>query len=314
MANRIKLVVKDNALIEASYALDVVEQRIILLAILAARENQTTIKMGQLLAIHASQYMEVFNVERHAAYEALQNGVKGLYEADFTYTQIDQGITTVYKSRWVDKIGYTDKTATIQLSFASDVIPLISELENRFTQYDITQVASLKSRYAIRLYELLIQWRTTGKTPRIDLQELRGKLGVLDHEYKVMHAFKSRVLDKAISEINEHTDIKASYEQHKSGRIIVGFTFSFKQKSKPKTKAQDIERDPNTADLLANGFTDGQLARIAANAQFKADYNHMISPTNPANHSPSAWVSEMVKRLKTDPSQFNKRPLEFYLA
>ncbi|WP_180176860.1 RepB family plasmid replication initiator protein, partial [Acinetobacter sp. Q278-1] len=35
------LVVKDNALINASYNLDLVEQRLILLAILAARESNT---------------------------------------------------------------------------------------------------------------------------------------------------------------------------------------------------------------------------------------------------------------------------------
>ena len=37
-----KRVVKDNALIEASYTLDVAEQRVILLAILEAREQKNT--------------------------------------------------------------------------------------------------------------------------------------------------------------------------------------------------------------------------------------------------------------------------------
>ena len=48
--------------------------------------------------------------------------------------------------------------------------------------------------------------------------------------------FKTKVLDFAIDQINEHTDIKASYEQHKEGRSITGFTFTFKEKSKPKVK------------------------------------------------------------------------------
>ena len=67
--------------------------------------------------------------------------------------------------------------------------------------------------------------------------------------------FKSRVLDAAIDQINDHTDIKAEYEQHKRGRSIVGFSFSFKQKSKPKTI--NHERDPNTPDFFIK-MTDSQ--------------------------------------------------------
>ena len=55
--------VKDNALIEASYTLDVAEQRVILLAILEAREQKTLIEAGSLLRIHASSYIHQFNVD-----------------------------------------------------------------------------------------------------------------------------------------------------------------------------------------------------------------------------------------------------------
>jgi plasmid replication initiation protein len=45
------------------------------------------------------------------------------------------------------------------------VVPLITRLEERFTTYELKQVSQLTSRYATRLYELLIAWRNTGKTP-----------------------------------------------------------------------------------------------------------------------------------------------------
>lgn len=62
-----------------------------------------------------------------------------------------------------------------------------------------------------------------------------------DDEYQRMHHFKSRVLETAITQINEHTDIKATYEQHKKGRTITGFSFKFKQKVQPKI---ETKRDP----------------------------------------------------------------------
>ncbi len=49
-----------------------------------------------------------------------------------------------------------------------------------------------------------------------------------------MNNFKVRVLDMAINEINEHTDIDIKYEQQKQGRKNVGFTFEFKQKKTNK--------------------------------------------------------------------------------
>jgi plasmid replication initiation protein len=55
-----------------------------------------------------------------------------------------------------------------------------------------------------------------------------------------MHHFKNRVLDTAITQINEHTDIKTTYEQHKQGRTITGFSFRFKQKHSRKLKLNVI--------------------------------------------------------------------------
>ena len=69
-----QLIVKDNALIEASYTLDLAEQRLILLAILEAREQQTLIQAGSLLRIHASSYINQFEVEKHTAYKVLRSG------------------------------------------------------------------------------------------------------------------------------------------------------------------------------------------------------------------------------------------------
>ena len=54
-----------------------------------------------------------------------------------------------------------------------------------------------------------------------------------------------RVIEQSIKQINEHTDITASYEQHKKGRTITGFSFKFKQK-KPKQAEIAIET-PKTA-------------------------------------------------------------------
>ena len=56
-------VVKDNALINASYNLDLVEQRLVLLAIIEARQTGKGINANDALVIHASSYIENFGVK-----------------------------------------------------------------------------------------------------------------------------------------------------------------------------------------------------------------------------------------------------------
>ena len=250
------LVVKDNALINASYNLEVTEQRLMLLAIINARETGDGITADSKLQIHASDYMRHFDVDKKTAYEALKNAVDNLFNRQFSFREVRKGTDFIVKSRWVSRIAYATNEATLEITFAPDVVPLILRLEEHFTSYQLKQVTQLTSKYAIRLYEMLIAWREVGKTPQIELLEFRHKIGVEDTEYKDMHNFKKRVLEPSIKQINEHTDITVTYEQHKKGRLISGFSFSFKQKSKPKTI--NHERDPSTVDMFCN-LSDSQI-------------------------------------------------------
>jgi plasmid replication initiation protein len=252
------LVVKDNALINASYNLDLVEQRLILLAIIEARQSGKGINANDPLTIHAESYINQFSAHRNTAYEGLKSACKALFSRYFTYQEPRGKAIANIQSRWVSQIAYIDEQAKVEIIFAPAIIPLITRLEKEFTKYDIQQVSGLSSGYAIRLYELLIAWRSTGKTPIIEINEFRKKLGVLDTEYKQMNNFKSRVLEPAITQINEKTDIKIKVEQHKTGRSITGFSFKFKQKQTAiSEKTISTQRDQNTPDLFTK-MTDPQ--------------------------------------------------------
>ncbi|HBI8880766.1 replication initiation protein RepM [Acinetobacter colistiniresistens] len=253
-----ELVVKDNALINASYNLDLVEQRLILLAIVEARESGRGISTNKPLVVHASSYINQFDVARQTAYQALKNACKDLFARQFSYQEKrEKGVANI-TSRWVSQIAYIDDTATVELIFSPAIIPLITRLEEQFTSYELTQISGLTSAYAVRLYELLIAWRSAGKTPVIELSDFRQKMGVLDGEYTRSDNFKKWVIEKPIEQINEHTDITVTYEQHKVGRTISGFSFKFKQKQKPKpNKKIDPKRDPNTTDFFIP-MTDAQ--------------------------------------------------------
>lgn len=249
---------KDNALINASYNLEVSEQRLILLSIVRARETGKVIDATSMIRIHATDYMTRFNVNKHAAYEALKSAVNNLFGRQFSYSIIDEqtGNKKNVKSRWVQQVAYIDESAILEIAFTIDVVPLITRLEQNFTSYQLKQVSQLTSKYAIRLYEILIAWRELEKTPIIEISDFRYKLGLEKHEYKAMNHFKSRVLDIAIEQVNKFTDIEASYEQFKSGRTITGFQFKFKHKKKKSDQ-------PYEALELFNGLSDKQIQYFA---------------------------------------------------
>ena len=252
-----ELIVKDNALINASYNLDLVEQRLILLAIVEARESGKGINANDPLTVHAESYINQFGVHRNTAYQALKDACDDLFARQFSYQSLsEKGNVINHKSRWVSEVAYIDNEAVVRLIFAPAIVPLITRLEEQFTKYEIQQISNLTSAYAVRLYEILIAWRSTGKTPLITMYDFRQKIGVLETEYKRMYDFKKYVLDIALKQVNEHTDITVKVEQHKTGRSITGFSFSFKQK-KSATHSVESKRDPNTLDLFSK-ITDKQ--------------------------------------------------------
>ncbi len=238
---------KGNDLITASYSLTLAEQRMVLLAIACGQ--------GQLDGLHkvtAEQYAETYKVTRQTAYEALQAAAAQIFERRYsTREQLEGGKVRHAMKRWVSEVAYIEGGAHVEMRFAPAVLKYLDDLKSKFTAYRLEQVADLTSVHAIRLYELLMQWRSLGQTPKYELSFFRDLLGIEPNEYKEMANFKRRVLDVAINQINEHTDIKATYEQHKHGRKIIGFSFSF--------VLNQPNRDPNTVDMLT-GQTDAETS------------------------------------------------------
>lgn len=295
------LVVKDNALIEASHKLSEVEQRLILLAILKAREVGDKVEelKDKELVIHASDYTNAFGVDRDAGYKSLKKAVMGLYQAEWGYHYINsKGNVVVRYERFTQSAVYIENEATVKFMFANAIIPMLVELERNFTSYEIEQVAHLQSRYAMRLYECLIRFKAS-KTLTITLDELRFRFGLLPNEYILMSNFKNRVLDLAVREINANTDITVSYDQHKQGRTITGFTFKFKQKAKT-AKADKAERDPNTLDLFVP-MTDNQRFAFAKKISRLPEASHLAK--GQANTSYDAFAEQIAKDLLDNDKQ-----------
>lgn len=307
------LVVKTNRLNTATQNLSLTEVRIMQLAIIDSRETGKGLTSDKPLTISASRYAEAFNVTRQTAFEAILSAEKTLFDRRFSFLDADDNMV---KSRWVQRVKYLYDEASIEVILTYDVVNEITRIDGYdrfFTQYLLEQTANMSSAYSVRLYELLVQWKSAKKTPVFELMQFREQLGVEPEEYKLMSDFKKRVLQKAVDEINETSDLKVSYVQEKKGRRIVGFKFKVLTKAQPKKKTEDNTRDPNNGDMFTiDGLSDKQLLRITRHKGFIGTYGFLA--TGDAGRDWNKFSEFMVNEIKKDPAKFSKkRPIREYL-
>jgi plasmid replication initiation protein len=155
-------------------------------------------------------------------------------------------------------------------------------------------------------------WRSTGQTPTIQLQDFRKRIGVLDNEYERMYDLKKNVLDIALVQINKHTDINVSYEQYKQGRVITGFSFTFKQKKKTEDKKtkSDTDKEQNlnneikpSSSWQTKGLSEAQIKKIACKLKEFVDANRDKISSN--DHRGYAQIFSDWKVLLKDPKHIN---------
>ena len=238
MAKTSELVVKSNRLVEACYRLNLIEQQIILFAISRSRDEQLGLSPNNPVTIAASAFVKVFGTNESKVYGQLKEALGDLFERSVTIYDTDPatGKDRTVTTRWISDKAYIDGAGHIQLTFAPRVIPYITRLESEFTSYRLEKISGMSSAHAVRLYELLVQYLTIGKR-EIELSDLRKSLGLTD-EYKAIKDFKKRVIDVAVAQINEHSDIRVSYTQRKTGRTVSHLIFAIK----PEPKSDQVKR------------------------------------------------------------------------
>jgi plasmid replication initiation protein len=268
MNSKNELVVKSNRLIEASYRLTLAEQRIILFAIVEARRTQKGLSADTFIDILAADYAAMFDIPVKQAYEQIKEAAQTLFYREFILydTRPETGNERMTKGRWVSAASYIDGDGVIQLQFSGVIVPYITKLEAEFTRYKLEKIAHMSSAYAIRLYELLMQWGSVGRR-EVELEWLK-KILMVDKNYERLDNFKKWVVDVAVAQINAHSDLTASYTQRKTGRVVTHliFTFALKEEAaqeKAPAKAKETHAEIRASDLFKRLRSHGIGDRLA---------------------------------------------------
>lgn len=213
-------VVKANALIQKSrYSLTLTQQKQLLYIIskIKPTDNPETE-----YTFNARDFCRICNLEGDTK-GYLTHTSKAFDDIGRLVITIDEGDRLI-KSHWFNEMVYDKKTDTFTVSFGKNITPYLFQLHRLYTQYSLETVLAMKSKYAIRLYELLLSYRNMRIKQVYSIDELKELLDC--NTYKTFQHLQSRVLIPAIEDINSLTDIKVRYDTLKEGRRIVAIEFT----------------------------------------------------------------------------------------
>ena len=122
-----------------------------------------------------------------------------------------------YTQFWLfQRVHYVLGEGRIEIMFTVDSIALLKELKNNFTTFELQSALRMTSKYAKRIYQLCSQWKDLGQSKKFPILEFKHNIGLVDakgnEDYDRIGNFKARVLDLAVKQINEHSDVRISYE------------------------------------------------------------------------------------------------------
>lgn len=269
-----KTIRKSNALVEASYRLSVYEQRLILACISQIGVNDEITDQVS-YRVTAAEIARAAGVTPQSAYQRLKEAIQQLWKREVTIYQAPNGgekLDAPTVVRWIQsRTEYSEGEAYVEVQFSQKIIPYLTELSREYTKYKFGDVSKMSSGYAVRLYEILVQWDGVGKR-EVDIEWLKESLQVGD-KYPAMKDFKKWVLQPSIDQVNKHSPLDVEWSQRKTGRKVthIIFTFSLKQQALPKPK-KEPEKKPSGRMLF--GFHESVLnenARPGETYQMVAD-------------------------------------------
>jgi plasmid replication initiation protein len=220
-----ELVVKANALANAAYTLTVAEQKIILSAITQVRRDEA-VTDEIMYSISANALADMGGFAAKHEYRSLKAATERFFNRYLTvHSEPNGGGRRVRKLRWIQTADYIEAQGRVEIRFSKDVLPYLNQLSSHFFEYRLQAVAGMTSSYGVRLYELLIQWRSIGER-EIDINWLR-QIWLLDDKYSSIRDLKKRVIEPAVADVNGHSDLWVRWGQRKTGRRVTHLQFQF---------------------------------------------------------------------------------------
>lgn len=255
-------ITKANDIIQkARYNLSLQELKILAYCFSLIKPND---KAGQTYVFSMNDFCHICGITYQSGrnYEAVKKCLKALRDKSFWLTNENGNECLI---GWFGSVETSRKNGKVTIRFDVTLEKYIHDLIGSFTQYSLLSCLPLKSAYSFRLYELLKSYAFQHEHT-FNIEDLKKQIAAV--QYTRYPDFRRRVIEPAVIEINQFTDIEISYEPIKTGRTVTAICFYISQrdvwghletinkarqaldKKKPTPEAPQIEGQMNIADFV----------------------------------------------------------------
>jgi len=278
--------VMQNRMIEAWNSMSIDEKRIFILASPLVRLCDATERTR--FSISAKHYAEACDIEVSSAYSQLKQAADNLRGRYFSYINNKGKRVSVH---WVIRIEYSE--AEISFYFPDEVLFMLSvfDSQNTYTRFKIETALKLKGAHSLQLYQLLKQYEKIGYR-EFTVEQFR-QIFELTKKYSIISNLRIRVIEPAILEISEQTDLKVTFSQILEGKRISGFRFDIhtkvtnspEQPAEQKIKAINIYKAISNNNLLPRFLQHGESTEDLIN-RIKSDFK---------NDQSDLWINKLLE-------------------
>lgn len=173
-----------------------------------------------------NEYCKVLGIETNNGknIQNVKKSLKQLVDKSF-YLTLDDGTETTIS--WLNKVWINKGSGKIKVRLDDDLQKYVTGLYTNYTQYELLCTLPMRSTYSIRIYELLKSYAFT-KNHTFDIESLKNMLGC--KHYERFPDFRRKVIEVAVREINQYSDLEISWEPIAKGKRVIGIKFFIKQR------------------------------------------------------------------------------------
>ena len=212
-----------NAITTARYEMTACEMDIVFYLLSLLRKED---RVGKFYQIRVVDLMEVtgrqWNYQQFLEATSALRGREYVFEDNKRFLQV--GLLASAE--------YMKGEGVIELEISEKIRPYFIDLKRNFTSFKLQAAFSLTSKYAKRIYQIISQWKDKSETRTFSLHDFKVMLALKDpkgaeaEQYTKVSMFQKHVLNVAVKQINQYTDLRIAYELTKNGRSFDSIRFT----------------------------------------------------------------------------------------
>lgn len=232
------------------YGLTLTQQRIVYYAILVGQQQK---KNFEPITLSIQEFKELCGLDGQSSYSALKSITRELLTKILEVSVRDEKGVHFKQLTWFKSVTYHIGEGSLTLTLNDE---LKSFFEGRpFTDMEYIYLIKFKSQYAERLYELLKTFTYKDEKKELisfSIEDLRKRLGFdlqnnekkskRSPKYPNFYDFEKNVLNPAIQDINNYTNIHVAIKDKKRGNHNKVQEVSFTARNKNGNETQDSEK------------------------------------------------------------------------